>query len=705
MVYEISEGSPSISSKGMGRNIRQNLKPKSYFLLDTNIGFTQNLNEKFGVIGNGVNSVFRTTSKIIYTGKVFAICQGQVFIQPNPNSDKVNIILKPFSQPIKGLSIKYFIYRGLNKSDFFSTDNKVLASGNDFITFVRNDFNSFYQYLNITVPPFLAEYLGYPSSNPSLPIDQQQKTTDLIDEYFFKISKVENGNETTKTAYDFPIVPAGIHLGNIAGSMGIDIVLDDGDFILENDPNPFQLNLGFARLAENILDPATASTLYEKKLLKESAADFIDIAAFYGLHSNEKGKIYTENSTANSKDEIYNLISNFKTSNTLYLYVQSNRQRSYNYYGNYKTVANKNIKIGYVANSLQEETFETEGWPIKIINDITQDKFFLSLLSKRMYRGNLFFIEAGSRSGASKKNNFIIEKDYVDESLTTDLNYTIPIEFEISGIATINKFVYLGSDVSFVDVYNTTYPHYSYIKELYPLINIKNKFSESDMADVSKVSFLKNAAINLSDYSNTQYHSTIQNQMVFYNGKKKDGDSFIEKRKVLFLSKKKDSLDSLEVNDTLSVFGTTSGFSIKENSNDDYLKFLIYGSSEFSAYYKDIIDENETIRVLNLKKAGRNDGTFLSLGITEQEFEQIKSIIPQNAANVRFFLDSMSPSPRVDINNIGYYKYSLGVSYESELGLNITFPTSQVYVYGIRLDYLCSKEFSEYEWDVENNSI
>jgi hypothetical protein len=290
-------------------------------------------------------------------------------------------------------------------------------------------------------------------------------------------------------------------------------------------------------------------------------------------------------------------------------------------------------------------------------------------------------------------------KEYIDESLTSELNYTIPIEFQISGMATINKLTYLGSDVSFIDDYNTTYAHYDYLKEIYPIINVKNKFDESNIAHVTKISFLKNGGINLSDYSNAQYHSIIQSQMITYYGKKADGDSIMEKKKVLFLNKKRDSLDYLEVNDNLSTFGTTNGFSLN-NKNDDYLKFLIYGSNQFSVYYREVLDEGEIIRVLNTKKEGRNDGSFFSLGITELEFNHIKSTIPQDASNVRFFLNSTSLNPRVDLNNTAYYKYSLGISYESEQGLKIAIPTNEVHIFGDRLSFLCSKEFSEYEWNV-----
>ena len=75
--------------------------------------------------------------------------------------NKVNIVLKPFSQPIKGLAIKYIVYRGLAKSDFFTDDGKVLPSGSNatgFINYVQEEFQNFYgnNGTNTTPPEFLS---------------------------------------------------------------------------------------------------------------------------------------------------------------------------------------------------------------------------------------------------------------------------------------------------------------------------------------------------------------------------------------------------------------------------------------------------------------------------------------------------------------------------------------------------------------------
>src|SRR5690606_21014179 len=137
------------------------------------------------------------------------------------------------------------------------------------------------------------------------------------------------------------------------------------DYYIENDPNPFKLDLAFARAQANILDTISLTEEYQKRLLRENCTLFIDPAAYYGLHTNG-GKIYRHNQSQaiETTSEIYDLITPFITKNNIYLYVQSERQHSYNFYGNYRvsdTNAN-NLKTGTTEANLSETTFETDKW-------------------------------------------------------------------------------------------------------------------------------------------------------------------------------------------------------------------------------------------------------------------------------------------------------------------------------------------------------
>ena len=92
----------NLTTSNQGTNVRAVIQPVSHFVLQTTSGtMTISESNSFGAVNP---TQFRTTSKITFTGskKVYALCQGQVLVQPQiGNTSKVNLILKPFTQPIK----------------------------------------------------------------------------------------------------------------------------------------------------------------------------------------------------------------------------------------------------------------------------------------------------------------------------------------------------------------------------------------------------------------------------------------------------------------------------------------------------------------------------------------------------------------------------------------------------------------------------
>ena len=138
-------------------------------------------NNSFGAVSP---TSFQTTSTVTFSGSkdVYLACKGQVLLQPNTQDPtKVNLILKPFEQPIKGLPIKYIIYRGLMKSDFVNSGGILEGSettGTEFVQFLWKEFNQFYssENTNQPAPAFDVSFIGFPSTtNP------QTDTTKLID--------------------------------------------------------------------------------------------------------------------------------------------------------------------------------------------------------------------------------------------------------------------------------------------------------------------------------------------------------------------------------------------------------------------------------------------------------------------------------------------------------------------------------------------
>ena len=436
----IPSQSSALTSTQNGTNIRADLRPESQFYVDTTVAIGNPTS--FGKISS---TEFSTTSVISFSGvcKVYTICKGQVFLQPMSgagNEGKVNLILRPFKQPINGLAIKYFIYRGLRKSDFFA-DGKLLATNqteSKLVEKVNTEFDNFYKNKPANEKPiFLASFLGYRELT-----DIAQNENDLLDEYFFKISDTE----TDKVAFELPMVERGTLLGSAESTLGIDVVLNEGDFFMEDDPNPFQLNLKFARAKEHKLSTNIATNNYQKKLVRESASMFMDIAAFYGLHTHGKGKVYTNASTEplTTAATIYNLIEKYQTKNTTYLYIQSNRQRSYNFYENYQysETDTTNIKVGTDVSNLTKETFGVkEDWAVKAFNGANQITLQLTTDNNT---DAAVYVKTGilnvntTHEDYYLRNDNILQKLSIDPNVTVDVNYTKPITFDVIKTGTEN---------------------------------------------------------------------------------------------------------------------------------------------------------------------------------------------------------------------------------------------------------------------------
>lgn len=433
----IPSQSSALTSTQNGTNIRADLRPESQFYVDTAVAIGNPIS--FGKISS---TEFSTTSVISFSEvcKVYAICKGQVFIQPMSgagNEGKVNLILRPFKQPINGLAIKYFIYRGLRKSDFFA-DGKLLATNqteSKLVEKVNTEYDNFYKNRDDKPEFFLASFLGYRELT-----DTAQNETDLLDEYFFKISDTE----TDKVAFELPMVERGMLLGIAESTLGIDVVLNEGDFFMKYDPNPFQLNLKYARAKEYVLKVNQSNTSYRQKLVRESASMFMDIAAFYGLHAQGGGKVYTNASTEplTKAANIYGLIKNFSTAKTTYLYIQSNRQRSYDFYGNYQVEDTTNIKVGTDASNLTKETFGVkEDWAVKAFNGANQ---ITIQLTTDNYTDAAVYVKTGilnrniTHEDYYLRNDNILQKPSTDPNVTVDVNYTKPITFDVIKTGTEN---------------------------------------------------------------------------------------------------------------------------------------------------------------------------------------------------------------------------------------------------------------------------
>lgn len=703
-----------LTTSNEGRNVRVSLQMTSHFFLEDN-SFSQIAAESFG----GISSIdFTTTSKVTFSGikKVYAICQGQVFVQPQIGSnDKVNVILKPFKQPISGLGIKYFVYRGLNKSDFFSDVvvdgvNRLKitgseTSGSDFVKYIWKEFNKFYSSNPSNQPVFLEEFIGFPNPNSN------QQLSDFIDEYFYKIVQYDSNadEEMPQFAYELPLIPRGTQLGNATGEVGIDVVLNNGDYYIENDSNPFQFNLEFARSPYHKLTTQSAYSDFQNKLIKEMCTQFIDIASFYGLHASGNGKLYIGSSTSpvTSAGDIYAQIQNFYTKNTVYLYIQSERLRSYNFYGNYvlSDTNPNNIKIGIDELNLTETTFGTSGWPVHKINNIT-DKLSFALLTDgsettSAYAENGFLISE-HEDNFIRNENILFPELPEEDQLEEIIRFTKPItlQFSVSGtntISSIARIIYEGSELMIKENDSDSYHPMKDIDDVFGLFKAKSFTVSRSGLELPIVSENQNQIINFPNALKTEDIGLVKSRRIF-DAIAVDGQPYLERvtYETLLNSIRQETGINLET--TSSVIDSTSTGTVNyepEINNNFYQPELPYYLQVEEFVYEDISIQGITLFTTDLTKPSKK-----ILGITKSEYQYLQDLIVQeNLTNSRIFFKNTLPledDAYLSNENVRFKSYLLMISSENLDGEpKIYSPVQNVLVYTIDGFVFFSQLYSE----------
>lgn len=714
MPQNIPSGSLSTAPDSKGLNVRPDLLPESFFFLEKGKIFSQDPAGKFGANG----TVFRTTSKVSFTGKVYTICQGQVFLQPcGDDSTKVNAILKPFSQPIKGLAIKYIVYRGLNRLDFFQGDLITSGTPTGFIEIIKKEFTGLYNMLGITAPAFTAQHIGYPAGTT-------QSVDDLIDDYFLKISKVEvtggTASEQPKKAFELPMIPRGTHLGNVTGSIGIDIVLNEGDYTVANDPNPFKLNLAFARSADYVLDQASGNTAFKKKLIRETATQFLDIAAFYGLHTQGKGKIHmSDNSVLQTVEQIASQISGFKTAETTYLYIQGSRQRSYNFYGNQNLEGStNNIKIGPTASNLSLEQFEA-GWPVKEL--VAQPSLVLQLTTDNNDAAAMYVKQGVLHADTANEDYFIRGKNLLqEEGNGVDTNFTKPITFSLNKtsanktVASFIQLIYEGKTVKITSetpgpnpgdpAVNTSYDLKD-IDDIFGLINVTPKVQSKGGNELAYVIDQNLLLIDFESKTRRKDIATVTTKKVEDLIMKNDTESLPRVTYETLLNNIRQNVGGF--------FESRAAY--QDNSNSGTISYSDKRNNFYQLAFPYYLQTEKYSGANGVQFTGvslyMDNGTLPSkkvLGITEDENNKIKTLISDKLLNnPKFYFKNELEDESAfyqSSEGIEYKKYFLAVLGEDQEGkLTIAFPDTPVYVTTLDSLVFCSEEYGK--WLPITNSI
>lgn len=687
--------------------------PKSHFLTDP-ASINQTTDQAFGPVSE---TKFNITAKFTSTGaQAYAVCKGVVLVQPQGvGSEVVNLILRPYEQPINGLNIRYFIYRGLKKSDFFNGEN-VLADGDNVSGFIKNINKSFAGfYKNENVPPFLAKYIGF---------DPTHQAVDLpLDQFFFKDSEyVDNAGqfvEKEETAFELPMVAKGTSLGHfITGECGIDVVLGYGDYQLPA-PNPeFNFSLSYARATGASIDLNAITNDFQKKLVKEQIFQFIDIAAFYGFHV-AAGAVNI-NSTETKGEAIYHaVVAKFSTKNKLYLYIQSDRCRSYNFYKNYliNTTGSESLKLGTVETALTEQAYQTNGWPL-LIDEAphspagTSNSLFLHLVTDHN-ANSMLYGQVGTVVAA--KENFINAEglkvpDATDGTpglFTKTIKLTNPAVIDGNAslnVASFNILIYQGAQYPYIlgqetddqDVTTDILGLPNFFDDVFDQLNATPLLKAIANSDYSVLSSQKVKLI--SHYHNREQLGISAVQTLNINDviETDDPDTPTLKR-VTYITEAVAVLNSaLSVTGTLtpdtksnpSVSGAVSNNKTYQLPNAFYYSLQVF------------TDSTETITGLQLLSKDGSTPNKIILGLTQAENDLLKLLITTNSLiNARLFLIDLfeDANELISAENITYQKCKAGIVGETAAGeLKLYLPETDIVVYSIDRKYHFTDGYSKY---------
>ncbi len=695
------------------------------------------------------SDVFNLTTRFGLTGnkKAFSICKGIVLVQPGSTTDKVNVILRPYKQPFSELNIKYFVYRGLNKADFFTGDliNPAGSSSTDFVNKIRADYDSFYQEpiynqnsaQPIAKPIFTAKFIGYNDNTTQVPI------TTPISDFFFKESEfVDAGGvfeEVEHTSFELPMIDGGKWLGNFSGSeCGIDVVLNYGDYKQDFDNSEFTFDLQYARQAYAQITLLATDSDVVKKLKREQATQFIDIVAFYGLFVKEGKVTFTDASnavTSRAGQAIYNeLLLPFASKNRWYVYIQSDRTRSYNFYGNYKISATNShsLRMANVlpatttpVTNLPEVDYHTNHWPLLINETTTQPAVADNTLYIDFVTDNnvntCLYVPVGTIAKA-QQNNFC-DADYLRRDPDSDGNYSvftntialnIPADADGKNIAGLSVLIYQGVTYSFkigtttaedgtlVDVYAKP----NFFDDVFDLIKATPLLQLSADTQFSKMTSQK---LNLMNHYYDKKHQGISAvQTLVVNDVLETGVAATPTLERVTYITESVNLKANAVSPTGTVTTDTktspsAGRTVAKSKTYDLPEPYYYTLQLFT-------DSTQTITGLQLKTFDGSTPTKIILGLTKTENDLLKGLIdtPVALKNPRLFLIDLfdDGNELLSPENVKYQKYKAALVAEKPDGtLELFKPITDILVYSLDRKYHFSKGYSQNMKDEQKNEL
>ncbi len=682
---------------------------------------TQSEAQKFGPVSP---DVFRITSSFNANGaKAIAVCKAVVLVV-HQNASTVNLVLKPFKQPFPGLNIKYFIYRGLKKSDFFNGDAVASGTASEFIKQIKDDYQVFIDKINNANPPINPAPDILPLTPKSIGYDPGFDAEIPLSDFFYKESDFVSAGDSFGPGDEFelPVIAAGKTLGHFnAANSGIDVVLHYGDYKHNFDNGEFDFSLGYAALAEVKIE-LTGLTDAEKKLKREQSTQFIDIAAFYGLFAPINAKVEVmngENREYRTSNAIYtDVLTPFVTKNFWYIYIQGDRTRSYNFYENYKIADNDShpMKAGTAADSLTAIDYGTNGWPV-LINDQTtagsasENSYYIQFATDNNPNTALFG-QLGKIVNA-KQNNFCDAEDLKlpadnegnEQRITKVIQLSTMAVAEGSNmrnIAALSIVLYQGvaytyiagqeldEDDETVDILATP----NFFDDVFDLIKTEPLLRIGEDTTFSKMASEKLKLVN--HYYDGKIQGTSAVKTTSINDEIDTNNPDYPKIKRVTYDGEVTFLMSNPVSPSATIT-TNIQTTTSANNRTGFNEYII--PPPYYYELKRFKDNGITIKGLLIKATDGSTPCKIILGISKIENDILKDLITNNSniKNPRLFMVNpySDGRPLISSDNVRYQKYNVVIVAENSGVLNSYIPTEPVIVYSLDEKYYFSKTYSD----------
>jgi len=672
-----------------------NYKPQSYFLTDYNkLEDNNQISDAFGPVKDFETTKFRITSfvrlKNTYTtGEVYSINDGHIAIFPG-GTDKLNIVIKN-TGTYDPLNIKYFVYRGIKKSDLINNDGNIVPYVSNSQPKILESLWGNFNLNNPGITVFPASLLGYDSTTGS---DELLLDQFLLNNKDYKCNK-------------------GTYIGNFTEKLGLDIVIDEGEYILEKQQTLFKFNVAYAKSEDFIFDVNGLNALQAKRY-KEYIHQFLDAAAFWGSHIRD-GEIFINSTTGfNTINEIYNqFLNKYFTKNRMYIYIRNEKNRSFNYYAA-KTV------LGFENETPPDpnRNYSTYGWPILYnkqslpLNNLPPNERESDQSTFPKYGAKIELECRVANNGIGEFPNGTYKGDYKNEIIPRDqflaiyswtdnekiFSHTLEDGFDGpagSSILTYDfyiKYYAKGNDVcSNFLVYSTNleqnFPLDNYYDNLW-VPNINTPFTNTPTTPKAyKASYCKNLIVNLKD--TLKIGAIIQQDVIFDTG----GNG--KKRRLYVTSIKRNYSEKESFNKSLNIDKKPPmNTPLNLNSVVNYSNFL-YGNNDFSIYRGSFLDNTDTVYSLSLVSQKNHwlKNSYLHLGITNDDYNKIFS--SANAASFNVSDNFFFCLEEVLFADDHVRKFKLGVKYENGAGTVETYyPATTIDIYTLDGMFFFSKDYS-----------